>query len=217
MGQAPRSAVSAIAYVALGANLGDARATVSGAIQAFDSLPATRLAARSSLYASAPVDATGPDYVNAVVALSTQLPPQELLAQLQAMEQAAGRERPHPNAPRTLDLDILLYGDLRINTPTLSVPHPRMNGRAFVLVPLAQIAPHLVTPSQLQSVAATPAMANSDSYRASRRVRWCHRHNGPYPPAHKTHRGSRSVRPCERCSTSIPHCFLSKSGRACRS
>ncbi|MBI2770152.1 MAG: 2-amino-4-hydroxy-6-hydroxymethyldihydropteridine diphosphokinase [Burkholderiales bacterium] len=153
MSQTSRAAVSAIAYVGLGANLGDARAAVSSAIQAMDGLPATRLAARSSLYASAPVGATGPDYVNAVVALSTQLPPQELLEQLQAMELAAGRERPHANAPRTLDLDILLYGDLRINTRSLSVPHPRMKDRAFVLVPLAQIAPHLVTPSQLQSVA----------------------------------------------------------------
>lgn len=94
-----------------------------------------RAAGVSSLYGSAPVDAGGPDYLNAVAQLCTTLVPQALLAQLQAIEQAAGRERPYRNAPRTLDLDIRLYGDRVIDTPTLTVPHPRLHERAFVLYP----------------------------------------------------------------------------------
>lgn len=141
------------ACIALGANLGDARQTVSDAIDAIARLPGTELAERSSLYRSAPVEACGPDYINAVVAVRTQLSAHALLAALQALEAAAGRQRPWRNAPRTLDLDILLYGDARIATSTLTVPHPRMAQRAFVLVPLAEIAPEQVTPAQLQAVA----------------------------------------------------------------
>ena len=145
--------VPVTACIALGGNLGDARRTVAAAIEEIGRLPMTRLAARSSLYRSAPVDSSGPDYINAVVAVQTQLPPDGLLAALQALEAAAGRERPWRNAPRTLDLDILLYGDHRIASETLTVPHPRMFERAFVLVPLAEIAPERVTPAQLQAVA----------------------------------------------------------------
>ena len=141
------------ACIALGANLGDAQRTVETAINAIGGLPATQLVARSSLYRTAPVDSSGPDYVNAVIAVQTQLRPQALLAALQALEAAAGRERPWRNAPRTLDLDILLYGDERMATESLTVPHPRMLERAFVLVPLAEIAPRLVTPAQLRAVA----------------------------------------------------------------
>jgi len=140
------------AYVALGANLGDAPAALRQALNDLGTLPHTRLVRASSLYRSAPVDSSGPDYVNAVAELSTALGPYDLLAGLQQLEQAAGRERPWRNAPRTLDLDILLYGELRLDDPALTVPHPRMLERAFVLLPLAEIAPRLVSAAQLQKV-----------------------------------------------------------------
>lgn len=140
------------AYIALGANLGDAVATVLQAVRALATLPQTRLLRASSLYRTAPIESSGPDYINAVAEISTTLTPQELLAALQALEQAAGRERPYRNAPRTLDLDILLYGDVSIDSPTLTIPHPRMQSRAFVLQPLAEIAPHRVSPAALAAV-----------------------------------------------------------------
>jgi 2-amino-4-hydroxy-6-hydroxymethyldihydropteridine diphosphokinase len=146
------------AYVALGANLGDAASAVRQAMHALDSLPLTRVTRRSSLYKTAPIIAggqseAGPDYVNAVVALETGLAAPVLLRQLQQLEQAAGRERPYRDAPRTLDLDLLLYGSARIESQELTVPHPRMALRAFVLVPLAEIAPGLVPQAQLDAVA----------------------------------------------------------------
>jgi len=141
------------AYVALGANLGDARRMVLAALEALAGLPATQLAAASPLYRSAPVDAGGPDYVNAVAALQTRLTAPDLLAALHAIEQTAGRRRPYRNAPRTLDLDLLLYGQARIASASLTVPHPRMWERAFVLRPLADIAPGLVSPQDLARVA----------------------------------------------------------------
>jgi 2-amino-4-hydroxy-6-hydroxymethyldihydropteridine diphosphokinase len=128
-------------FIALGANLGGLTQALEAAMAAIDGLPHTRITRRSSLYRSAPVDATGPDYVNAVVAVSTVLIAPELLEQLQKIEQTAGRVRTTRNAPRTLDLDILLYGSACIDSPTLTVPHPRMTQRAFVLLPLAEIAP----------------------------------------------------------------------------
>jgi 2-amino-4-hydroxy-6-hydroxymethyldihydropteridine diphosphokinase len=133
-------------FVGLGANLGDVAATVGAAFDALDALPGTRCVARSALYRSAPIDAQGADYINAVAQLQTQLSPAALLKELQAIEERFGRERPHRNAPRTLDLDLLLYGERRIVTPQLTVPHPRMHERAFVLVPLAEIAPDLAWP-----------------------------------------------------------------------
>ena len=142
-----------IAYIALGANLGEAAAVVASAIDALNRLPATRLEARSHLYRSAPVDAQGPDFINAVAAVSTRLTAPDLLLALQQLEQRAGRERPYRNAPRTLDLDLLLYGDARIDSPSLTVPHPRMMERAFVLMPLAEIAPDLVPAAALAAVA----------------------------------------------------------------
>lgn len=142
-----------LAHVALGANLGDARATVSDAIAALDRLPQTRLLRASALYRSAPWEASGPDFINAVAAVETGLDAHELLRALQALELQAGRERPYRNAPRTLDLDLLLYGDAVIDTPDLSVPHPRLRERAFVLLPLAEISPALVTADELQAVA----------------------------------------------------------------
>jgi len=144
------------AYVGIGANLGDAKLAVQGATRQLGLLPATQLVRASSLYRTAPHDSSGPDYVNAVALLATQLDAHALLAHLQRIENAAGRERPFPNAPRTLDLDLLLYGDEHILTPELIVPHPRMQGRAFVLVPLAEIAPALVTRAQLDAVAGQP-------------------------------------------------------------
>jgi 2-amino-4-hydroxy-6-hydroxymethyldihydropteridine diphosphokinase len=134
------------AYVGLGANLGAARAAVEAALQRLAALPDTRLEAASSLFSSAPVDAGGDDYVNAVARIVTGLAPRELLRQLLAIEQDFGRERPAPNAPRTLDLDLLLYGDERIAEPGLTVPHPRMTQRAFVLVPLLQLDPAIAIP-----------------------------------------------------------------------
>ncbi len=106
-------------------------------------LPGTRAGAASSIWRSAPVEASGPDFLNAVVALDTVLAPLDLLDALQAIEQIHGRERPYRNAPRTLDLDLLLYGDLALATPRLTLPHPRLGERAFVLRPLLEIAPEL--------------------------------------------------------------------------
>ena len=136
------------AYIGLGANLGDAAAALDAAAAALGALPGTTVLARSSTYRTAPVDATGPDYLNAVVALRTGLSPEALLAGLQAIEAAHGRERPYHHAPRTLDLDLLLHGAARVDTPSLVVPHPRLHERAFVLVPLAEIAPDLDVPGR---------------------------------------------------------------------
>jgi 2-amino-4-hydroxy-6-hydroxymethyldihydropteridine diphosphokinase len=141
-----------VAYIGLGANLGDARATVLQALRDLTTLPQTKLLRRSSLYRSAPVEATGPDFINAVAEVVTTLSPQQLLSELQQLEQVAGRQRPYRNAPRTLDLDILLYGDLVLDSPDLVIPHPRMGARAFVLLPLAEIAPSRVTAAQLLAV-----------------------------------------------------------------
>ena len=139
-------------FVGLGANLGEARQTLDAAVKAIGKLPHTRVLNCSSFYRSAPVDATGPDYINAVLQISTRLSAPALLAQLHQLERGAGRERPYRNAPRTLDLDLLLYGAARIDSPTLTVPHPRMRQRAFVLRPLADIAPALVSAQELQAV-----------------------------------------------------------------
>lgn len=133
-------------FVGLGANLGDATCAVRRAIEALSTLPGTRLVAASSLYRSAPVDAAGPDYVNAVAELQSSLEPAELLRVLQALEQDSGRERPYRNAPRTLDLDLLLVGQQQLNTPELTLPHPRLHERAFVLRPLLELDPALVHP-----------------------------------------------------------------------
>lgn len=140
------------AFIALGANLGDAQAAVLSALDALATLPETRLQAYSRLYRTAPHEATGPDFINAVARVETALSAPDLLCALQAIENAAGRERPYVNAPRTLDLDILLYGDARIDSPLLTVPHPRMTGRAFVLRPLADIAPEKVSADCLLAV-----------------------------------------------------------------
>jgi 2-amino-4-hydroxy-6-hydroxymethyldihydropteridine diphosphokinase len=141
------------ACIGLGANLGDPQATLRQALAGLAGLPGTSVLRTSRFYRSAPLDAGGPDYINAVALVRTALAAPELLAALQALEQAAGRERPYRNAPRTLDLDLLLYGSARIASAALTVPHPRLRERAFVLLPLAEIAPELVDAQDLAAVA----------------------------------------------------------------
>lgn len=156
-GDHPRAARDAVrAFVALGANLGDAVATVQRALQTLSQTPGITLIRASSLYRTAPVDASGPDFINAVAEVATTLTAPGLLDALQSIEAAEGRERPYRNAPRTLDLDVLLYGHARIDSPRLTVPHPRMAERAFVLVPLAEVAPAEVDTARLQAVQDQP-------------------------------------------------------------
>jgi 2-amino-4-hydroxy-6-hydroxymethyldihydropteridine diphosphokinase len=135
-----------VAYIGLGANLGKPVQAVQDAIAQLARLPETTLSAASSLYASAPVDAGGDDYVNAVVQIETRLDAHALLRELQRIEQLFGRERPFRNAPRTLDLDLLLYGSHTISHSVLDVPLPRMQDRACVLLPLLELAPDIAMP-----------------------------------------------------------------------
>lgn len=135
--------MNTLAYIGLGANLGDARQTIAAAIETLRHSSGILTLKQAPLYSSDPVDAQGPVFINTVVAVDTTLEPLPLLDLLQAIEQAHGRERPYRNAPRTLDLDLLLYGTHIIDTPRLSVPHPRMHQRAFVLRPLQDLAPNL--------------------------------------------------------------------------
>jgi 2-amino-4-hydroxy-6-hydroxymethyldihydropteridine diphosphokinase len=152
-----------IVYVGLGANLGDTWATLAQAVDALNAMPGCCMLRLSPLYRSAPVDAGGPPYLNAVAELRTTSTALHLLDQLQAIERAHGRARPYRNAPRTLDLDLLLFGSELIDTARLTVPHPRLHERAFVLRPLADLAPQLVVPRHgavqalLQGVAAQQA------------------------------------------------------------
>lgn len=140
--QAPRTAC-----IALGANIGEPLRQIDAGFQALAALPGTRLAARSSLYRSAPVGyADQPDFINAVAIIETTLEPHALLEALLAIERVNGRVREFPNAPRTLDLDIVLYGDRVVHDPGLTIPHARMLERAFVMVPLAEVAPDLQVP-----------------------------------------------------------------------
>jgi 2-amino-4-hydroxy-6-hydroxymethyldihydropteridine diphosphokinase len=133
-----------VAYVGIGSNLDQPRAQVLNAFSELDRLPHTRVVKKSSLYRSAPIGhAAQPDFINAVAQLETGLPAERLLAELQELEARHGRKRSFPNAPRTLDLDVLLFGDLTLDSPTLKIPHPRMHDRAFVLKPLLEIAPQL--------------------------------------------------------------------------
>ena len=140
------------AWIGLGANLGDRRATLAAAFDALAALPATRSLVRSRTWSSAPLGADGPDYLNAVARIDVDLAPLELLEALQRIEARYGRVRPHANAPRTLDLDLLLAGDARLalpaadGHPALVVPHPRLHERAFVLRPMAEIDPDVVVP-----------------------------------------------------------------------
>ena len=140
------------AYIGLGANLDDPAAQVELAMEELARLAESRLTARSSLYASAPVGyAEQPDFINAVAAIETRLSPRALLEALLDIEHTHGRNRTFRNAPRTLDLDLLLYGDAHFHEENLTLPHPRMHERAFVLLPLLEIAPELVIPGHGQA------------------------------------------------------------------
>lgn len=150
-----------LAYVALGANLGDPVATVEAAFAALAGLPQSTLRGRSALYRTAPVGIeTQPEFVNAAACLDTTLAPEALLDALLAIEQDFGRVRAERNGPRTLDLDVLLYDDRVLDTPRLTLPHPRLHLRAFVLQPLADLAPALRIPGRGTLAAWLPAVAN---------------------------------------------------------
>ena len=131
------------AFIGLGSNLGERAGRLEDALREIAALPGTTLVARSSLYESAPFEAGGGDYLNAVARVRTSLDALALLHALQAIEARHGRDRLYANAPRTLDLDLLLHGESRQATPELTLPHPRLHERAFVLLPLAEIAPGL--------------------------------------------------------------------------
>jgi 2-amino-4-hydroxy-6-hydroxymethyldihydropteridine diphosphokinase len=150
---------NSLAFVAIGANLADPAAQVRAGIKALPELPGSRLLRASSLYRSAPVGIRGqPDFVNAVAAMETELTPRALLEALFEIEARFGRRRDFPRAPRTLDLDLLLYDAETIDTPELTLPHPRMHLRAFVLVPLLEIAPGCRIPGRGDAVAWLPAV-----------------------------------------------------------
>jgi 2-amino-4-hydroxy-6-hydroxymethyldihydropteridine diphosphokinase len=137
------------AFIAIGSNLQDPVRQVNLAFELLANLPDTRISKHSSLYRSAPVGYDNqPDFINAVAEVNTTLTPQQLLQALLATEALQGRERPFPNAPRVLDLDLLLYDDRVMNTTELTLPHPRMHERGFVLYPLAEIAPDLQVPTK---------------------------------------------------------------------
>ena len=146
-----REPVSAV--VALGANLGDAASTLRQALADIAALPHTELLQASPLLSSAPLDADGPAYINAVARLETRLNAVELLQALQDLENAAGRTRDYHHAPRTLDLDLLFYGEAQMQSDFLCLPHPRWAQRAFVLLPLQVVCPDKVTPDMLAAVA----------------------------------------------------------------
>jgi 2-amino-4-hydroxy-6-hydroxymethyldihydropteridine diphosphokinase len=144
-GHSPRGAN---AYIGMGANLAEPAKTLRQAMAELAAWPSTLSSRASSLYVSAPVDARGPDFVNAVMHLVTTLQPLELLHSLQRVEQGHGRTRTYRNAPRTLDLDLILYDNVIMNTSDLVIPHPRMTHRAFVLLPLAELTPELDIPDK---------------------------------------------------------------------
>lgn len=142
------SMANVTAYIGIGSNLDDAQGNVQRAILRLNKLPDTHLSGQSSLFRTAPVNAGGDDYINAVACIDTRLPAAQLLQELQAIEKDFGRERPYPNAPRTLDLDILLYGQQKIFSDSLVVPHPRLTERAFALIPLLQLDPFITIPGK---------------------------------------------------------------------
>lgn len=150
------------AFVALGANLGDPVGALKKAVELIGGIRQTRVVSCSGFYRTAPVESSGPDYVNGVVSVQTALPARELLHELQRIENGLGRVRPAGviNAPRTMDLDLLLYGDLVCSDRELTVPHPRMHLRGFVLVPLLQIAPDVEIPGKAPARMFLPAVAD---------------------------------------------------------
>jgi len=148
------------AYIGLGSNQGDARSNVLSAMDRLAALPESALSERSSLFRTAPIEAEGDDFVNAVACVETGLGASQLLVALRGIEAEFGRERPYPNAPRTLDLDLLLYGEQTIDSAELKVPHPRMTQRAFVMIPLLQIDPFIHIPGKGPAHSFVPAVAD---------------------------------------------------------
>ncbi len=150
-------------FIALGANIVRPAEQIRQATALLAALPQIRLVRTSSLYASAPVGyADQPDFINAVAEISTTLPPRRLLEAMQAIENELGRERSIPNGPRTIDLDLILYGDQTVAEHGLRVPHPRMHERAFVLVPLCEIDPELNIPGHGTASALLASVAGQD-------------------------------------------------------
>jgi len=149
-----------VAYLGLGANLGDARQSLKDAVVSLAQRPGITILAKSSLYRTAPVDADGDDFLNCVVAVGTLLPARKLLELCQSIEHEFGRERPYRNAPRTLDIDILLYGDECVDEHDLTVPHPRLTQRAFALVPLLELDADVVIPGIGPAAHFTAAVAD---------------------------------------------------------
>lgn len=160
------------AYIGLGANLGALRATLEAALRDLDALPQTRVLAVSSAYRSAPLDSDGPDYLNAVARIETGLSPMELLDAMQAIELKHGRERPYRYAPRTLDLDLLIHGDASMQRPRLVLPHPRLHERAFVLLPLLELAPALSLPVLGPLASRLPGLADQRVEREPLPLNW---------------------------------------------
>lgn len=154
------------AYIALGANLNSPASTLESALETISQSKGIELVKRSSLYRSPPLDADGPDYINAVAEIKTTLSPLQLLHQLQAIENAFGRERLYRNSPRTLDLDVLLYENFNSDSAELTVPHPRMHLRSFVLMPLMEIAGDLSLQQGYLSKLLKEALASGQSIHA---------------------------------------------------
>lgn len=134
------------AFIGLGGNVGDSRQILTDAIICLAQIPSIQIDARSCFYISSPVDAPGNDYINNVISISTSLPPMPLLHACQAVEKNFGRERPFEKAPRTLDIDVLIYDDLACADPELIIPHPRITERMFVLLPLLELEPEIELP-----------------------------------------------------------------------
>lgn len=149
------------AAIALGSNLGDSCAIVETALKTLTATPEIILERQSHLYRTAPVGPPQPDYINACAVVSTTLEPHALLTTLLAIEQQFGRVRTERWGPRLLDLDLLLYDDQILDTPSLQLPHPQMHERAFVLVPLAEIAPQWVHPVMGEAIGHLVQLVNS--------------------------------------------------------
>lgn len=158
--------------IGLGANLGDARAALAAAVDGLQALPGARGLRVSRLYRSAPLDAQGPDYLNAVAVLQCPMDGADLLQALQTLERAAGRLRPYRNAPRTLDLDLLLHGTQLLHLPQLQVPHPRLHLRRFALQPLLDLWPDVVIPGRGPAADLLPAVMGQAVQPLDEAVAW---------------------------------------------
>jgi 2-amino-4-hydroxy-6-hydroxymethyldihydropteridine diphosphokinase len=175
-GAGESSTMSATAYIALGGNLGDRRATFAGAILDLQRDWPVQQSACSCLYETEPVGGPPgqPDFLNAVIRVSTALNPSDLLAAMREIERCRGRSRSEPMGPRTLDLDLLLHGDRIVSQPDLQIPHPRLHERLFVLRPLCDIAPRLVHPVLGRTVAELLAglQSQGDGLRQVAGIEW---------------------------------------------